>query len=496
MKNIYILLALLFTQNIYSQWSIQLDNISIPHENNSVFFTSEETGYIAAWDGRMYKTTNSGVNWSYQEIAPGQILTSVFFLDQNTGFLTATNGRWLKTTDAGNTFSTYTNAGYGGSLADIFFINSQTGWCVGGNGSGSNFVSRTLDGGSSWTVQKTFSEQESPASIIFLNADTGFTSCGNNIYRTSNGGSNWTVQFNAGNYITHIFFRNNTGYAVGTNSTILKSNDQGISWSPLISPVLNRTLWQSYFIDENTGWIAGKTGLILMTTNGGINFIQQTSGTAKDLVSIHFVNNRGWCVGSSGESPMSGIILNLNPVNINVNIKLLFEGMYYPIFNQMSRKDTLTAYLRETTVPYAIIDSARNLIDSITFTAKFTFENAASGSYYIVAKHFNSIETWSRTGGEVLSNNGSLYNYDFTNSQTKAFGNNLVFVNTKWCIYSGDADQNGSVNLDDLISVYNDAANFVPGYIATDLNGDNIVNLSDLLIVYNNVNKFVEMVRP
>lgn len=53
----------------------------------------------------------------------------------------------------------------------------------------------------------------------------------------------------------------------------------------------------------------------------------------------------------------------------------------------------------------------------------------------------------------------------------------IVIVNTKWCLYSGDADQNGFVNLDDLIKVYNDASNFIPGYISTDMNVDNIINL-------------------
>jgi len=495
MKKIYILIFLLLSQNLYSQWTIQQEGVSVSGKSNTLFFTSKDTGYVTAWNGRLYKTTNGGTNWNYQTIAPDLILTSVCFVNQTTGYISATSGKWFKTTDAGNTFTMNSNAGYAGSLMDIFFINPDIGWCVGGNGSGSNFVSRTNNGGLDWNVQRTFSEQNTPFTVFFLNADTGFTDCGNKIWLTTNGGTNWNIQYDPNTYITHFYFKNNTGYAVGTNSTILKSTNHGFNWSTLVSPISNRTLWQSYFLDENTGWIVGDSGLILYTTNGGSNFVQQESGTTRDLVSLFFINEKGWCVGANRDTLQNGIILAFNS-DINLNIKLVIEGMYYPIFSQMSRKDTLSVYLRETTNPYAIIDSARNIIDSITFSANFTFENAVSGTYYIVVNHLNSIETWSRPGGEYLISNGSTYNYDFTDSQTKAFGNNLALVNTKWCLYSGDADQNGFVNLDDLIMVYNDASNFIPGYISTDLNGDNIVNLSDLLIAYNNVSKFVEIVRP
>ena len=38
-------------------------------------------------------------------------------------------------------------------------------------------------------------------------------------------------------------------------------------------------LWSTFFIDDNTGWIVGSGGLILKTSNSGINWNSQNSGT-------------------------------------------------------------------------------------------------------------------------------------------------------------------------------------------------------------------------
>ena len=116
-----------------------------------------------------------------------------------------------------------------------------------------------------------------------------------------------------------------------------------------------------------------------------------------------------------------------------------------------------------------------------------------AASYYVVVKHRNSIETWSATG-QSFSN--GIMNYDFTTAQNKAYGNNMKLKNTKWCIYSGDVNQDGVVDLTDVLVVDVENLNFATGYRVTDLNGDGLVDLSDLLIVDNNsLNLFLRLLR-
>ncbi len=185
-----------------------------------------------------------------------------------------------------------------------------------------------------------------------------------------------------------------------------------------------------------------------------------------------------------------------NPAIIKINVKVLMEGMYIPIFNKMTRRDTVTAYLHQSTPPYNKIDSAKSVIDSNTFLGLLNFINASAGTYYIAIKHFNCIETWSKIEGDTLINNGSIYNYDFTASESQAYGSNLKLRGGKYCIYSGDVNQDGVIDALDFGAIDNDLYNFRTGrFLPADLNGDNFVDALDITIGDNN-HLFIGVIRP
>ncbi len=171
------------------------------------------------------------------------------------------------------------------------------------------------------------------------------------------------------------------------------------------------------------------------------------------------------------------------------------EGFYNSSSDKMI-SDTAGVYLRNSFSPYSIIDSSRSKLDS-SGNGRFYFSSINNGiNYYIVLKHRNSIETWSSIG---LSFTSGLMSYDFTPASDKAYGNNQIQIDTsplRFAVYSGDINQDGSVNLTDVVSAYNGSSNFVTGYVAEDVNGDNIVDLADVVITYNNSGNFVSLVRP
>jgi hypothetical protein len=181
--------------------------------------------------------------------------------------------------------------------------------------------------------------------------------------------------------------------------------------------------------------------------------------------------------------------------DLNIDINEPFEGFLNAPTNRLNIRDTVTAYLRTYTSPYYKVDSAKAVIDSITFTGNFAFKNAATGNYYIQTKHRNSLETWSKAGGVNLVK-GSTNSYNFSTAITQAYGNNLKLNGTQWCTYSGDVDQNGSIDLTDILQIYNAASIFTTGYAVTDLTGDGITDLNDILIAYNNAVNFVSVQRP
>jgi len=53
-----------------------------------------------------------------------------------------------------------------------------------------------------------------------------------------------------------------------------------------------------FFINNLTGWAVGDTGIIVKTTNGGINWFQQYNPNDKELLAVRFINeSTGWAVG-------------------------------------------------------------------------------------------------------------------------------------------------------------------------------------------------------
>ncbi len=175
-----------------------------------------------------------------------------------------------------------------------------------------------------------------------------------------------------------------------------------------------------------------------------------------------------------------------------LDLTTLPEGFYNSVTGY-STPDTLKVFLRNTAPPYAIVDVAKAELNNLG-QATFLFSNAVNGTpYYVVLTHRNSIETWSATGNSFVSNNLS---YDFTASASQAFGSNMKLSGTKWTIFAGDVNQDGTVDGSDTQMIDNDAFNFNSGYLATDVNGDSFVDGSDSQLAGNNSDNFVSKITP
>lgn len=196
-----------------------------------------------------------------------------------------------------------------------------------------------------------------------------------------------------------------------------------------------------------------------------------------------------------GKKPFRTSCSELPSVYSFINIKVIEEGFYDPSFNRLNQSDKITSYLRNNNPPFAIADSAEAVIDSLNFTGSFAYFRANSGTYYIDLKHRNCIETFSKAGG-IAFTKGSVMNYDFTSSGTQAYGNNEKLKGSMYCMFSGECNDDGIIDLGDIILINNDASLFKNGYIRTDTDGNNIVDLNDLLIAYDNSLDFIQVISP
>jgi photosystem II stability/assembly factor-like uncharacterized protein len=81
-------------------------------------------------------------------------------------------------------------------------------------------------------------------------------------------------------------------------------------WERIPSPT-DKYLRTLQFVDSLRGWVAGDSGLIFYTSDGGVSWVQQESNTTNQIVRLFFLDdNRGWGLTwvfeSAGSNPFFG----------------------------------------------------------------------------------------------------------------------------------------------------------------------------------------------
>lgn len=183
------------------------------------------------------------------------------------------------------------------------------------------------------------------------------------------------------------------------------------------------------------------------------------------------------------------------PSVFSYTFKGLIQGFYNSADNKM-KKDTVQITLRSTVSPYQIAGTSKAYLDSLG-NGTFSFTGLVNNAqYYVQVNHRNSVETWSKTG-QVFT--ASSMTYNFTTADTKAYGDNMIQVDAspvRYAFYSGDVNQDGTVDATDVSAIDNDASNFASGYVVTDLTGDDFVDGTDFALADNNAANFVSAITP
>ena len=171
-------------------------------------------------------------------------------------------------------------------LRNCFFINAETGWIAGESGT----VIRTDNGGNSWAVQNT-NVSGAIEDIFFINSLTGWavsleifpdsnSFLGTIILSTTDGGNNWNRSMfpDTNIFMKTVYFQNaNTGFLGGIPSTIQRTTNGGLTWTPTQTDsnlIFLLPVFKIKFYDQNTGYACGGfrdiAGLVWVTTNAGL----------------------------------------------------------------------------------------------------------------------------------------------------------------------------------------------------------------------------------
>lgn len=252
--------------------------------------------------------------WVQQSSGTTENLRDVFFIDANTGWVVGENGSILKTTNGGKDWATQKVVKFAYFIG-CYFVNSNLGWASGDGG-----LYKTTDGGSSWNIQN---GPSGLTKVYFNDQNNGWTVGGTDgstpyvgdIFRTTDGGNSWSHQTNNTSWARFYgvqFVDANTGWAYAeVNNTVVKTTNGGADWQIQMSYGDSFNIQSMYFIDNNTGWIGGndgKTGSLMKTTDGGNNWTNKTPNLQYGLGYIKFFDSKNGMAAGQGRDGSLAII--------------------------------------------------------------------------------------------------------------------------------------------------------------------------------------------
>ena len=253
--------------------------------NSSIIYAATDTG--------LFKSTDSGANWSRLPGSPSSIYSELALDPVNPAIIyVATNDGVFKSTDGGNSFA-LSNTGIGTHVQSIA-VNPVTPIILYASVGGSPYF-KSVNGGASWTpnfvngAARVDSITIDPNTPTTLYADTN-----RGISRSTDSGNSWTelntgtLSFESVNSIT-IDPINNVIYAA-TTSAIRKSTNGGNTWTH-ISGIEPFNFSSVAFDSTNPSVLYAATAIqIRKTVDGGNTWADSDTGYSRTRISSLVAN--------------------------------------------------------------------------------------------------------------------------------------------------------------------------------------------------------------
>ncbi|UTW63053.1 T9SS type A sorting domain-containing protein [bacterium SCSIO 12741] len=227
-----------------------------------------------------YGSTSNNCIWNYKAKSAGGGYTTVFISDSGTVYFNIESNQfvagsnWLSKLDTFQLDST-------NAILDILFYSDKEGIVTTvlthGHDRG---ILRTNDGGNSWS--KVF--QINNGLIMIKKVEDVTYICGDNglILKSSDQGRTWSNMPTP--FQDHLigiqFTSKDTGFVYGgsfevgnENGKIYSTYDAGSTWSDITPADVVQPITGAYFLSGNEGYVAEKTGKIYYTETGGGDFL-------------------------------------------------------------------------------------------------------------------------------------------------------------------------------------------------------------------------------
>lgn len=238
-------------------WNVQQETIT-----DGLFFVSPDIGWGYSFVSvGLKRTINGGESWKYVD----RDVRRVHFLDPSHGWGIEGRRRIVSTRDGGDTWVPVKDVGVV-KLQKIFFLDQQTGWVLGTDGSrpARGYIFHTQDG-NTWERHE-IGRVSLSSPLFFVDKERGFVSSPDKLLYTVDKGKTWAEsQFDEakpGLFYDLLFVNMNEGWAVGVGG-IFKSTDQGESWKRVSPKPFGEILKKIAFIEQNS-----KPALLFLSPSG------------------------------------------------------------------------------------------------------------------------------------------------------------------------------------------------------------------------------------
>jgi photosystem II stability/assembly factor-like uncharacterized protein len=245
-----------------SNWAFDSSAVTKNDLNDMSSVGTNLSGVAVGNSGTIIKTDNDGVNWVTITSPTTNNLYSVRFIAiPGIGFAVGSNGTVITSTDRGNSWSLLSSFQSSFVTYRKIELLNPLNFLFAGDSSNVNrpFIIKTSDGGTTWQSAVIPSLQGVKLfGMDFRGLDTGIAVGSNGtIIKTVDGGLNWTLKQSGLNEdIKAILFNMEICIAVGNKHTLL-SFDNGDTWSFQLINNANGPFHCIFRIDQGEYFVAG-----------------------------------------------------------------------------------------------------------------------------------------------------------------------------------------------------------------------------------------------
>ena len=260
-----------------------------------VYLLDSGVGYSVGDSGTILKSTDAGMTWNALTSGTTKALYDVYFFNDAEGVAVGDSGLILRTTDGGANWATVAS-GVRDGLRSVSFSGAN-GIC----GGLSQDILYSSDSGASWHVSQKGFFGGGFFGAQMLSPTLGVVTGQNSIFQglqgtTVDGGVHWTFHpfyfnGNEGSADDIFFFDDMTGVSSGvlfdSTGAIARTSNGGTDWNSTIFP---QGMQGIDFPKPESGFAVGFGGTILKSSDLGLTWSTQTSGTFFDLFDVHFAS--------------------------------------------------------------------------------------------------------------------------------------------------------------------------------------------------------------